>query len=44
MVDHNDEFGSSAPSPEGGSEHLNYGELNPEAAVGDHLIAAGRIA
>ena len=35
MVDHNDEFGSSAPPPEGGSENPYYGEPNPEAAVGD---------
>jgi len=35
MVDHNDEFGSSAPPPGGGSENLNYGEPNPGSAVGD---------
>ncbi len=35
MVDHNDEFGSSAPPPGGGSENLNYGEPNPGGAVGD---------
>ena len=35
MVDHNDEFGSSAPPPGGGSEYLNYGEPNPGSAVGE---------
>lgn len=35
MVDHNDEFGSSAPPPGGGSEYPNYGEPNPGGAVGE---------
>jgi tetratricopeptide (TPR) repeat protein len=35
MVEHNDEFGSSAPPPGGGSENLNFGAPNSEATVGD---------
>ena len=35
MVDHNDEFGSSAPPLEAASEYPNYGEPNPGGAVGE---------
>jgi hypothetical protein len=35
MVEHNDDFGSSAPLSGGGSENLNYGEPNPGTAGED---------
>jgi TolA-binding protein len=41
MVDHNDEFGSSAPPPAGGSEHPNYGQSNPGGAVGEPSSTLG---
>lgn len=35
MVDHNDEFGSSAPPPEGDPAHAGFGEPNLEGLMGD---------
>jgi TolA-binding protein len=43
MVDHNDEFGSSAPPPGGGSEYSNHGEPNPGGGVGEPSSPAGEL-